>query len=281
MSIQKSFLPNRSQGYFILVLLILTLFISACGQTTLPSDLLTAVIPAVSATYTPTATPDDTPTPSFTVTPSYTPTSSYTATPQPTATYSANSIGPDNYPNYVNPLTGLAVDDPRKLNKRSVSVKVTLYPRSARPQWGLSLADLVFEYYHNNDLTRFNAIFYTNDVAMVGPIRSARLFDDYLVSMYKSDFVFGSADSRILGYLKEQDYADRLIYYLSGLCPPRPTCRYDPGASNYLITDTAAARAYLQTDGVKDNRQNLDGMTFSKLTPDGGQSIKRIWKSVV
>lgn len=234
------------------------LALAACGDTTHPDDLFatqTSIKPSkVVSTQTPTASP----------------------TLRPTATYSPHSIGPDNFPSIVNPLTGLTVGDLAVLNRRPVSVKITLYPRSARPQWGLSLADIVYEYYQNNDLTRFHAIFYSQDASMVGPIRSARLFDHYLLSMYKSDFVFGSADSRILEFLEKQDYSDRLIYFLSGNCPPTPTCRYDPGSHNYLVTNTEQARAYLRSEGVKDTRQNLNGMTFSPLIPDRGQSIKRI-----
>ena len=234
------------------------LFLAGCGVTTTPGDLFATqtsrVTPVQRSSRLPTASP----------------------TPQPTATYSPHSIGPDNFPSIINPLTGLTVADISRLNRRPVSVKITLYPRSARPQWGLSLADIVYEYYHNNDLTRLNAIFYSQDAAMVGPIRSARLFDNYLTSMYKSDFVFGSADSRILDFLNDQDYADRLIYQLDGSCPPTPVCRVDPGAANYLVTDTAAVRTYLKSVGVNDRRQNLNGMTFSPLTPDGGQSINRI-----
>lgn len=258
------------QGFPILLLLIMGLMTTACGETTLPKDLISASPTNSIIFYTPIPSPEYKATRRSTATPRP------TATLRPTSTYSPNSIGPDNYPNLVNPLTGLTVDNARKLNKRPVSVKITLYPRSARPQWGLSQADIVYEYYHNNDLTRFNAIFHTNDVPMVGPIRSARLFDNYLISMYKADFVFGSADSRILDFLKSQDYADRLIYYLSGTCPPSPTCRYDPAGSNYLITDTAAARAHLKNQGVKDKRQNLNGMSFSPLVPEGGQSISKI-----
>ncbi|MCH7663076.1 MAG: DUF3048 domain-containing protein, partial [Chloroflexi bacterium] len=233
--------------------------LTGCAGTTSPSDLFATqtsrVTPTRRSTWIPTASP----------------------TPQPTATYSPHSIGPDNFPNIVNPLTGLTVANASLLNRRPVSVKITLYPRSARPQWGLSLADIVYEYYHNNDLTRFNAIFYSQDAAMVGPIRSARLFDNYLTFMYKSDFVFGSADSRILDFLNNQDYSDRLLYRLDGSCPPTPVCRFNPGGANYLITDTSAVRTFLKSVGVQDRRQNLNGMTFSPLTPAGGQSINRIY----
>ena len=97
----------------------------------------------------------------------------------PTATMLPGSLGPDDFPENVNPLTGLVVDNPGVLERRPVGVKINNYPRTNRPQWGLSLADIVYEFYHNNDLPRFHAIFYGNDAEQVGPIRSARLFDQY------------------------------------------------------------------------------------------------------
>ena len=46
--------------------------------------------------------------------------------------------GLGNFEEGVNPLTGLKVDDPSKLERRPVAVKINNYPRSNRPQWGLS-----------------------------------------------------------------------------------------------------------------------------------------------
>ena len=50
----------------------------------------------------------------------------------------------------------------------------------ARPQFGLSAADVVFEQLAEGGLTRFLALFLLNAPDKVGPIRSARLTDIYL-----------------------------------------------------------------------------------------------------
>jgi len=44
----------------------------------------------------------------------------------------------------------------------------------ARPQSGLNLADIVFEAVDEYGITRFVAIYYNNDAAQVGPVRSSR-----------------------------------------------------------------------------------------------------------
>ncbi|MEK6220949.1 MAG: DUF3048 domain-containing protein [Chloroflexota bacterium] len=185
--------------------------------------------------------------------------------------------GPYEFDDNINPLTGLRVNDASLLERRPVAFKINNYPRSNRPQWGLSLADIVYEYYHNNELPRFHAIFYGNDASQVGPIRSARFVADYRVAMYKSIFVFGSADSRILDRLTSQDYAKRLIYILDGECPPKPVCRYDPQGPNYLVGNTNGARQYVQSLGVNNTRPRLEGMWFQKKNiASVGMSLQRL-----
>lgn len=185
--------------------------------------------------------------------------------------------GPTDFPPAINPLTGQPVSDPAVLERRPVAVKINNYPRSNRPQWGLSLADIVFEFYHNNDLPRFHAIFYSRDAELAGPIRSARPLDVHLLHLYHSNFVFGSADQRILDQLKAQRYRDRLVYLLEGACPPQPVCRFEPNVYNYLLAGTAATREYLSLyRNLPDDRPYLDGMWFNPGLPQGGQSLERL-----
>ncbi len=60
----------------------------------------------------------------------------------------------------INPLTGLAVEDPSLLNLPAVLVSVANFPAIARPQSGLSFAPYVFEIYITAGGTRFLATFY-------------------------------------------------------------------------------------------------------------------------
>jgi len=200
--------------------------------------------------------------------------------PPPTPTLSPTplpGIGPENFPENVNPLTGKEVADPENLNRRPVGVKLNNYPRDDRPQWGLSLADIVYEYYHNNDLPRFHAIFYGQDAELAGPIRSGRPFDGYLVGSYKLNFVFASADDRVLERLVDT-YGDvHLLYYLDGECPPWPVCRYEPATDNSLVTDTSIVDDFISSLGDKSKRPNLDGMWFYDKTPNGGDPIEKLY----
>ncbi len=46
---------------------------------------------------------------------------------------------------------------------------------AARPQSGLSTADIVYEYETEGGISRFSAMFFSTPTATIGPVRSARL----------------------------------------------------------------------------------------------------------
>jgi len=217
-------------------------------------------------------------------TPSLTPSTTVTATRPyiyltPTPGYPAEGFGPTNFPDDINPLTGLSAD-PKLLDRRPMLIKVSNLPREVRPQFGLSRADIVYEYYTEEGATRFIAIYYGQDAKKVGSIRSARFFDEHIIRMYRGLFVFGSGDERVRERLYEADFADRLIVEWQAECPA--LCRPDP-VTNYLMADTVAVREYVHEQGISDERQDLDGMRFQMQPPDGGQSVERIfaWYSAV
>ena len=148
----------------------------------------------------------------------------FTPTPPPLPT-DAVSLLPDQptavvLPPPINPLTGLPASDPDLLNRRPLAIKVANYPRYIRPQSGLTLADQVFEYYIEDGLTRFIAVFYGNDSEWVGPVRSGRFFDENIQRMYQAYLVFKFADPRVLDYFKTTDFADFLVVPSFGSCPP-------------------------------------------------------------
>lgn len=70
------------------------------------------------------------------------------------------------------PLTGLYIDK-EKLNDRPIVVMLDNYYK-ARPQAGLSEADVVYEVLAEGNITRYMAVIYTNKPKTIGPIRSSR-----------------------------------------------------------------------------------------------------------
>lgn len=195
-----------------------------------------------------------------------------TSTPPPTNTpiptnfarpFTASSLASD-----INPLTGLKVDKIERLNRRPISVKVTNFPRGVRPQWGLSLADHVYEYYLEDDMTRFVGIFYGQDASRVGPVRSGRLFDENIVRMYKAIIVFGFGDNKVMKELLDSNIRQFLVIEHPDNCPP--LCRIGPqNAYNTLFLNTEQVGPYIEGLNVNNDRQNLDGLQFSIRAPAG------------
>jgi hypothetical protein len=249
-------------------LLLATVLISACTGGA-PSP--TAVIDTATVTLAPPPATDTlTPLPP-------------TDTPEPSPTATATEIpptapvvyGPSNFPPDVNPLTGQIVADITLLERRPLAVKVQMFPRGQRPPWGVSLANIVYDYYQNFGLTRFHAIFYGEDAEIVGPIRSARLLDLQLVNMYKTIFAFGSAEQRTYSKLFGTEFAPRLVVEGKAKCPPM--CRLEPNTYNYLVTNTSELETYAEQQGVDNVRQNLDGMSFAAVPPANGQIGQQVF----
>jgi hypothetical protein len=146
----------------------------------------------------------------------------------------------------------------------------------------LSFADIVFDYYHNDGYSRFHAIFYGDNAELAGPIRSGRLLDYDLVHMFKSMFVYGSADALVNQRLLNSDFSNRVLLegYPAG-CPPTegdPLCRYEPNANDFLLANTADVSKYMDEErNVNNDRQNLDGMYFNPEIQPGGTSGTQLY----
>ena len=63
-------------------------------------------------------------------------------------------------PEPINPLTGLAVEDPSLLDMPAVLVSISTFPVTARPQAGPSFAPFIFEIYITEGTTRYLSTFY-------------------------------------------------------------------------------------------------------------------------
>jgi len=240
---------------FLFVLVFLSVVLSACG-----------LLPAA----TPTKTPAPTETPTSAKTPTPLPTNTPTLTP--TQLYPVEGYGPSNFPADVNPLTGLKVTNPALLQRRPMVIKVQNLPRNSRPQWGLSLADIVFEYYTEEGTTRFAAIFYGNDASMVGPIRSGRFIDADIVRGYKAMFAFGSAYVAEMTRFVNSEFANRLVIEGANT----PLTRYDPNGFDYLMVNTADLSAYATKKGLN-APQNLNNMVFKLPASAGGQPVTQVY----
>ncbi len=185
----------------------------------------------------------------------------------PLALPTLSNITPYSLPDGINPLTGKAPMLPEYLNRRPVASKITLYPRSARPQSGLTMADVVFEYYIEGGLTRFIGIFYGTNPDQIGPVRSGRFFDEHIMRMYQSYLVFKFADPRVLDYLKEADVSEFLALPTIANCPPYYIGTEDRDTYNNIFFDLTRFGACLEKKGLDNSRPDLRAGYFSAKPP--------------
>jgi hypothetical protein len=191
-----------------------------------------------------------------TLTPTVTPTPADTATSTPTAT-----------PAILNPLTGLPVSDISLIQRRPLAVKVSSYPRTARPQAGLSYADLLFEFYQEFGMTRWQALYLSRDVEKVGPIRSGRRIDVPLMKAYQSLLVFCAEFSGTWSFMEFEDVRNLLLYVGPMSCPA--LCRDDSQISiNGIYGNTSALRQQAASAlKIPAYVPDLQGMVFSEEPP--------------
>ena len=178
----------------------------------------------------------------------------------------------------TNPLTGLTASDPSLLERRPIAVKITQFPRLVRPQSGLTLADVVYEYYIEDGLTRFIAVFYGNDAAMAGPVRSGRFFDEHIARMYQAFFVFKYADPRVYDYYKDSDLKDYLVVPTIASCPPFETGPTKRDAYNNAFFNTVKFKECIAKRATVNNtRPTVRSSFFSNLVPMSDQVAERIY----
>jgi hypothetical protein len=121
-----------------------------------------------------------------------------TETPENTGNISDLEIKGD-----INMLSGLELSDSVK-NDRPVAVMVENSPDS-RPQSGLIKADIVFEVVDEYGITRYVAIFSTNEAEVIGPVRSARIYYAEIARSFDPIYVFWGTYSDAYPVIKSMD----------------------------------------------------------------------------
>lgn len=240
---------------------------------TLPStlELPTKVATIISPSKTPESTQDLLPTQTSTQKP--------TSTQHPSPTLSPTipqivRLIPQNFPEYANPLTGVHISDITVTDRKPVIIKISNYPHTVRPQFGLSKADHVFEYYLEDGLTRFAAVFFGNNAPQAGPIRSGRIFDSTLLQMYSAIMVFNGADQKVVDYFNELDLNNSLVVERKGITP----LWRDPSLPlpHNLFGNTAEISAHVSERGSNNQRPELVTNAFYSLGNYGRDWAMRV-----
>jgi Protein of unknown function (DUF3048) N-terminal domain/Protein of unknown function (DUF3048) C-terminal domain len=105
------------------------------------------------------------------------------------------------------PLTGLPASNAAAVRRPSLAVKIDNV-EGAWPQAGLNRADIVFDILVEGGLTRLMAVYQSHGARLVGPIRSARPVDAWLLRLFHGGyFGFSGASPKELRPVRNLSHA--------------------------------------------------------------------------
>ena len=180
----------------------------------------------------------------------------------------------------IYPFTGIQTES--AVNERVVGIMVNNHP-TARPQTGLSKADIVFEILSEGDITRLLALYQSEEPDVVGPVRSAREYYFELASDYGALYIYHGAAEFIDDMIKNKgiDHLNGAIYDNDGHLFKRESFRKAPHNSylqftavnevaesnGYETTSTYEALPFMDEDDTVEgeNIQNVE-ITYSNRT---------------
>lgn len=203
------------------------------------------------------------------------------------------TVGPNDFPEGINPLTGLPADNPDFLKLPPALVSISNFPASGRPQAGINSSPIVFEMTIGEGMTRYLAMFYgkfpeivsgqtegqpmsdqsddstsndqplTGETASIGPIRSGRLPYEPIRSSYTGFLVMASAYSGVA-----QSLSQTTSIFGSDS---------DDISSAMINVNQLQQIAESQAEGYPGSNFSLEGMKFSTTPPEGGQIADQAW----
>ena len=95
--------------------------------------------------------------------------------------------------------------------KPVLAIKIENDP-SVRPQYGLDMADIVFEELVEGGMTRFISVFQSEMPKEAGPIRSGRHVDASIVSSFSDYFIFSGAARATLNFFAQTIPDDVVVF---------------------------------------------------------------------
>lgn len=154
----------------------------------------------------------------------------------------------------IYPLTGLEAED--NMENRPVGVMVNNHP-DARPQTGLSKADITFEILAEGNITRFLSIFQSEQPEVVGPVRSAREYYFELAKGYDALYVYHGSAKKVEKLLQASG-----VDSINGAF-------HDDDKTLFKREDFRVAphNSYLLFDAVYDQAEKEDFKIESKVDP--------------
>jgi len=159
------------------------------------------------------------------------------------------------------PLTGQPAPSGTVPQRPALAFKVDNYP-TARPQSGLTDADIVFEEPVEGGITRLVAMFQCQSAALVGPIRSARAVDvPILDQLSKPLFVHAGGINPVIALVNRGNLINDDVFTHASIVQ-HPSGRYAP-------YDTYASTAAAWALDPNDTAPPAPLYTYSSTVPTG------------
>lgn len=108
-------------------------------------------------------------------------------------------------------LTGIQVDP--SINKLPVTAVMVENEIAARPQSGLGSAGVVFEALAEGGITRFVALYQSNDSTSIGPVRSARPYYISWILGFDADYAHVGGSAQALSDITQWNVKDMNEFY--------------------------------------------------------------------
>lgn len=156
------------------------------------------------------------------------------------------------------PLTGLALANGQTATSPTYCVQTPNGTDGARPQAGLTQAGVVFEAIAEAGITRFAAIYQNPTSAVIGPIRSLRIYYLQWDTPFNCTIVHagGSADALAAVAQGYRDLTEDYNYMYRG------------GYKGRLWNNLFTTSGYLQQVSVDTGNMTSDVHGFARMTPD-------------
>ncbi|MCL2393157.1 MAG: DUF3048 domain-containing protein [Acidimicrobiaceae bacterium] len=165
----------------------------------------------------------------------------------------------------VCPLTDTPAPGGRVPARPALAIKVENLPE-ARPQYGLSAADVVYEEPVEGGITRFIVIYQCHDASRVEPVRSGRLIDPSIVDQFGAHplFAYAGAIAPAVSAIDSSSLIDLSAMAAPPSVYPRDPTRYAP---HNLMTSTGALYAYAASLHGPQTTPPASPFVFGALSP--------------
>ena len=158
----------------------------------------------------------------------------------------------------INPITGLEVESEDALPARPIQVSIPNDTYGAIPQSNITQADIIYEFPVEGELTRLQAIYYSDIPDKFGPIRSVRYYFADLAAEYKACSVGYGWGKHAVQQLKSND-----VHYLNGMDHPEYYYRVsDKSAPNDAYIDWASVEEFGNDHNWFDEKQTIKPWKF-------------------